>query len=253
MDTKMSTLIALTLFFIGAIIVSVHISFGVGKETGYNEGFLAGNASGFEEGNKTGFEKGFSAGKAAGYIKGRDEGFAVGREEGYRIGYSEGNETGYAAGRADGHATGHAAGKEEGIQQGYSSGYAAGLDEGIPHKYKLRDPTYSEAVEFLEADKTDRKAYIKENFEYVCIDYAIEVCRNAQEQNLDCHAVELVFREATGAHVIIAFNTIDRGWVYFEPQDDREVKVGVGVRYYRDNNYRSEVQDDTIIKVNIIP
>ncbi|MEM2175466.1 MAG: hypothetical protein QXI58_07610, partial [Candidatus Micrarchaeia archaeon] len=84
---------------------------------------------------------------------------------------------------------------------------------------------------------------------------AIDVCKNAKNKSFDCHIVELIFKESEGSHVIVAFNTIDRGMIFIEPQNDREVKVGIGVRYYRDNNFRmpSNVIDDTIIKIKITP
>lgn len=252
MNANTSMYMAVVLF-LGVLIIAVYFSFTAGKSEGYAEGFFVGNSSGFEEGNRTGFGAGFSAGNEAGYDQGYAEGSASGREEGFQTGYAEGNSTGYAAGKDEGYSTGYVAGKEEGTQEGYSRGYSAGLNDSIPHKYSLRDPTYTEAVEFLEADKTDRNSYVEENFEYVCIDYAIEVCENAQKLHYDCHAVELVFKEAEGAHVIVSFDTIDKGWVFFEPQDDREVKAGVGVHYYRENRYVSDIADDTIIKVNILP
>jgi hypothetical protein len=237
------------IFFCGVAIIAGYFSFESGKETGYSDGFAAGYLQGFEKGNISGFY----SGETAGFQKGYDEGKAAGREEGFKLGYAEGNETGYTIGYDEGRAKGFVEGKNEGQQLGYALGYSTGLNDSIPHKYALRDPTYDEVIEFLARDKTDRNTYIEENFQYVCIDYAIDVCSNAQKQHLDCHVVELVFKEAEGAHVIVAFNTIDKGWVFFEPQDDRKVKVGIGVHYYKDNNYISDIPDDTIIKVNIIP
>ncbi|MGP3668260.1 MAG: hypothetical protein ACKD6N_06990 [Candidatus Bathyarchaeota archaeon] len=35
-----------------------------------------------------------------------------------------------------------------------------------------------------------------------------------------------------GTHALVVFETMDKGLVFIEPQVDREVKVGVGVRYW---------------------
>ena len=48
---------------------------------------------------------------------------------------------------------------------------------------------------------------------------------------------------------MLAFETTDKGLIYIEPQDDREVKVEVGVKYWEDNGYGKTDWDDTIKEV----
>ena len=254
MERKILTLI----LFLAAFIVIYFIadfSFNTGFSYGYDEGKANGTAEGFVLGNKSGFE----SGQLIGYKRGWIEGNISGREEGFKVGFREGNLTGYTIGRSEGYNSGYNSGYSEGYNvgqsDGYSKGYSAGLNDSIPHKYQLRDPTYNEVLLFLSSDNTDKNQYIGENFKYVCTDFSSDVCKNAQKLNLDCHVVEIVFKDAEGAHMVVAFNTIDKGWKFFEPQDDREVKVDVGVRFYRDNNYLTPegVIDDTIIKRTIFP
>jgi len=248
-------IIAIITVLIILFVVFVALSYRLGYDEGYTFGFDNGKEEGIYEGKQIGYEKGYKIGyelgNKSGYNEGYNQGYDVGKEEGFEIG----NKTGFTEGKKEGQQQGYQRGYNEGYNEGYEIGYSKGLNDSIPHKYSLRDPTYSEVLNFIKWDETNLKKYVAENFEYVCIDYSIDVCENAQARNLKCHVVELVFKNSTGAHVIVGFNTIDKGWIFIEPQDDREVKVGIGIRYYKDNNYipPEGVIDDTIIKVNIIP
>ncbi len=246
-------LLAILLVIINAVIIYFTYSYAYGE--GYSIGFGKGKEEGKYEGEQIGYEKGYKLGYAYGNKSGYEEGYNFGYNSGKEEGIIIGNKTGFIEGKELGIKEGEKQGYQKGYKEGYEFGYSKGINDSAPHKYYLRDPTYSEVINFIMWDETNLKKYNPENFEYVCIDFAIDVCKNAHAKNLKCHAVELIFKNATGAHVIVGFNTIDKGWIFIEPQDDREVKVGVGVRYYRDNGYgRPEgVIDDTIIKVNIIP
>jgi hypothetical protein len=244
-------IIAIIAFLIVLFVISVALSYRLGYNEGYAFGFDKGKEEGIYEGKQIGYEKGYKIGyelgNKSGYDEGYNQGYGVGKEEGFEIG----NKTGFAEGNKEGQQQGY----QKGYNEGYEIGYSKGLNDSIPHKYSLRDPTYSEVLNFIKWDETNLKKYVAENFEYVCIDYSIDVCKNAQARNLKCYVVELVFKNSTGAHILVGFNTIDKGWIFIEPQDDREVKVGIGIRYYKDNNYipPEGVIDDTIIKVNIVP
>ena len=182
--------------------------------------------------------------------------YAMGDTTGYGRGYSAGHNVGYSSGEQDGYNEGYVSGKAEGYDQGYdlgeAEGYEQGYDEGIQaglgHGYTLRDPTYEQAVIFLRRDKTDRNKYDEDS--YVCSHFARDVCNNAEVEGLRCAFVDL--RYAEGGHSIIAFDTIDKGLVYFEPQFDDEVKVIINRSYSRLNNYRVTFIDDTIIDILVI-
>jgi hypothetical protein len=53
------------------------------------------------------------------------------------------------------------------------------------------------------------------------------------------------------AHSVAAFETVDRGLVFIEPQFDDEVVVVVGNRYSVDNGYEEPDYDDTIVRFTI--
>jgi hypothetical protein len=182
--------------------------------------------------------------------------YAIGKSAGYGEGYSAGQEIGYSSGRQDGYNEGYALGGEEsydqgydlGMAEGYEQGYDEGIEAGLGHGYTLRDPTYKQAVAFLARDKTDKNEYDEDS--YVCSHFARDVDNNAEAEGLRCAFVDL--RYSQGGHSIIAFNTIDKGLVYFEPQFDDEVEVIMYRSYSRLNNYLEPSIDDTIMDVLVI-
>ena len=203
------------------------------------------------------YSQGETAGYADGYNKGHDAGqeggYSSGEIEGYQSGEKEGYEAGYLAGKADGYQEGVKAGYEEGIEVGYEEGVEAGLG----HSYTLRNPTYKEAKVFLEQDKTDKNRYVEGTYGvYVCSHFARDVCNNAEEADLRCAFVELRYTE--GGHALIAFDTVDKGLVYFEPTTDEVAKPIIGKRYYEcivpkpGYYYEEPYTDDTIMDILVI-
>jgi prefoldin subunit 5 len=98
------------------------------------------------------------------------------------------------------------------------------------NRYKLQDPTYSEALSFIRSDKTNIKPYDDDTFN--CAHYAQEVNNNAEEQNMRCAYVLVNLSE--GAHALVGFNTTDKGIIYFEPQNDYKVNLETGKDYWAD-------------------
>ena len=191
--------------------------------------------------------------------------YAMGGAAGYDSGHSVGQEAGYSLGKQDGYTEGYVSGKREGYNEGYTSGKADGYEEGyaegveasLGHGYTLRAPTYREAVTFLRQDKTDENELVEDTYGvYVCSHFARDVCNNAEEEGLRCAFIELRYPE--GGHTIVAFDTIDEGLVYFEPQTDEKVKPVVGKRYYKcivprpGYYYEEPSQDDTIMDILVI-
>jgi len=187
-----------------------------------------------------------SEGEAAGY----DSGYSVGQETGYSLGKQDGYDEGYELGKRDGYDEGYDLGKAD----GYEDGYEVGVEAGLGHGYTSRDPTYEEAVAFLRKDKTDKNKYVEDT--YVCSHFARDVCNNAEAEGLRCAFVELRYPE--GGHVIIAFDAIDEGLVYFDAGTDERVKPAVGKRYYRciepkpGYYYEKPQFDDTIMDILVV-
>ena len=105
------------------------------------------------------------------------------------------------------------------VMGGYQYGLSHGRDYAIKHieEYTtiIKAVPYSEVVRFVEEDKTETHEYTSS---FDCRDFARVLKENANKRGLKCAAVVLTY-SITG-HVINAFDTTDKGIVYFNPQDD---------------------------------
>lgn len=122
------------------------------------------------------------------------------------------------------------------------------------HGYTTKDPTYYEMIRFLRVDDTDKAEYIEG--EYQCTHFATELCNRAEEKGIRCAYVSLSYPGGTG-HAIVAFNTIDKGLTYIEPQFDDLVRVEIGKYFHKcivpksGYYYEKPDFDDTIEEVLI--
>jgi len=194
--------------------------------------------------------------------------YGMGEAAGYKTGHSVGHEAGYSVGKQDGYDEGYISGKQDGFNTGYTSGKTDGYDEGVQaglgHGYTIKDPTYAQVVAFIKEDKTNENKYMGVPDSgytytgiYICAHFARDVCNNAEGKGLRCAYVDLRYPEL--AHGIIAFNTIDQGLVYFEPQTDMIAKPVIGKRWYQCQEpppgysyYEPPSYDDTIMDILVI-
>ncbi len=122
------------------------------------------------------------------------------------------------------------------------------------HGYTIIDPSYRQMMDFIARDKTDENQYIEDR--YVCEDFAMDVCNNAEEEGIRCAFV--VINHPEWGHSIVAFNTVDKGLVYIESQTDEVVVPEIGEFYYRcvmpksGYYYEKPDYDDTIEKILVI-
>lgn len=152
----------------------------------------------------------------------------------------------------------YAAGYEQSYYPAYDNGYARGsligsadASEGqVGSIMELRIPTYAELREFLAADTTDSNQYI--NDVYNCFDYAAELNNAAEAFGL--RAAYVSIRGEGWAHALVAFDTLDDGLVYIEPQSDRVVDIVVGRPYpwWMAGASSSTVPDSPIEEIIII-
>lgn len=91
----------------------------------------------------------------------------------------------------------------------------------------LRNPTYEEMKDFLAKDPTSEKPYVAGVFE--CRHFATEVDNNAEAAGWECAFVLVCY--AQGQHAVVAFNTVDKGLVFVEPQTDDVIDIYVGGTY----------------------
>ena len=132
---------------------------------------------------------------------------------------------------------GYAEGEAEGYQVGYDVGYVQGVEDGAGSGWYIRDPTYAEAIAFINSDRTDENEYTDD---YVCYDFTADFDTNAFQMGYRCGFVYIEFPDS--AHAIACFNTTDRGLIYIEPQNDEIVDVAVGRIY----------SGDLIVKMGIV-
>jgi len=120
------------------------------------------------------------------------------------------------------------------------------------HGYTIKDPTYKEMMSFIKEDDTDESVYI--TGEYECTGFATDLCNNAEEKGIRCAYVTIRFPGGK-RHTIVAFNTIDKGLTYIEPQYDDLVNIVIGKPFHKcvvpkeGVVYGEPAQDDTIEKV----
>jgi len=135
-------------------------------------------------------------------------------------------------------------------EQGYSMGYGNGKEYVVTHidEYVTipKAVAYDEVVEFLEEDKTDSSVYTNE---YNCISFSATLKDRATMYGIKCAVVsmDLSGKYEDTAHAINAFDTTDKGIVYFDPQTDGE-RFGIyegGTYYLLGTTYK-------ITKVDII-
>ena len=121
---------------------------------------------------------------------------------------------------------GYAEGESEGYELGYVEGYVQGVEDGSESGWYIRDPTYDEAIAFINLDKTDENSY---NKTYVCYDFTADFSSNAFQAGYRCGFVYIEFFDS--AHAIACFNTTDMGIIYIEPQSDEIVTLTIGQLY----------------------
>ena len=120
------------------------------------------------------------------------------------------------------------------------------------HGYTIKDPSFKEMLRFLEEDDTDKAEYVKG--EYECIEFTTDLCNRAEENGIRCAYVSVRFPDGRG-HAIVAFNTIDKGLIYIEPQYDDLVNIVIGKPFYKcvvpkeGVTYVKPSHDDTILEV----
>jgi hypothetical protein len=200
--------------FVSGSLIGNHIGYGNGYQSGYREGENAG----IEEGNVIGYEVGYNFGDSHGYNKGYSEGNSAG----YQLGYDLGQKVGYTSGFKVGNGTGYI--------EGFNDSWQSGFQEA---GYHIRDPTYQEVLDFVEADQTDKILYDLKSFN--CFDFSAAVKKNAFDLGYRAFFVYIEFKVTS--HSVVAFNTTDEGIVFVEPQHDKVLSLEVGENYTSLNGF----------------
>jgi len=141
---------------------------------------------------------------------------------GNQASYQQGYEEGAIAGKLEAEANIKTR-LEESQAIGYDLGYRCGLGEAHCD-FCLNQPSHKQVLAFLDIDDTDELQGVN------CIVFTQRLLQNAHEAGWLCYPVILNFTEG-GSHVLVAFDTVDKGDVFIEPQTDEEVEVEVGKEY----------------------
>ncbi|MFA5056184.1 MAG: hypothetical protein WC562_08495 [Dehalococcoidia bacterium] len=136
-----------------------------------------------------------------------------------------------------------------GDSYGYDEGYNTGVIDGAGTGYELRDPTYSELQRFIEEDNTDKNEYVEGI--YSCSDFAASLNNNAVQLGYNAAYVYIAYPDGSG-HAINAFQTVDKGIIFIEPQYDDEVQLTIGSSYSEQNGYQASDHDDNIIRYVLV-
>ena len=87
-------------------------------------------------------------------------------------------------------------------------------------------PTYQQILSFISKDHTDIKIH---KWSYDCTEFTNELIANARDKGIFACTAELTYLDGKSGHVLVAFNTIDRGIIYVEPQNDNVMTKDFGV------------------------
>ena len=157
---------------------------------------------------------------------------SIGYDQGHAVGYNEGHAKGYPEGYNTGHSEGYDSGHAKGYDTAYTGGYDAGYKELSQTGKVYKNPTYQEMKDFLNRDTTNLHTYGgSAPGAYDCENFASDVCNNAEAAGIRAAVVGLDYENANAGHVIVAFETTDKGLIFIEPQSDGEVTIEVGIGY----------------------
>lgn len=156
-----------------------------------------------------------------------ERGFEDGLIQGYEDGFQDGSEAGY----------------QEGSKTGYTRGSWGGDDSSnTTGFYFVYNPTYDEVREILAE---------------IGMSSAREINAYAEARGMRAAYVRSqIARKASEGMVyiyqLVAFETVDRGFIIIEPWSHEEVRVEVGKRYSLLNSRPLKDYDDTITKITIV-
>ncbi len=163
--------------------------------------------------------------EAAAYVRGLEEG----RTQGYEIGLCDGEIDGYQEGSRIGYEKG---------REGYDS-YNSDEETGFYFTY---NPTYDELQAILaESNKTT----------------ATEINNFAEANGIRtayvrCQIARKTAERTVSVYHVVAFETVDRGFIIIRPRSLEEIEVEVGKSYSELNGFPTPPYDDTITKITIV-
>ncbi|GAJ10551.1 unnamed protein product, partial [marine sediment metagenome] len=92
---------------------------------------------------------------------------------------------------------------------------------------QVEDCTARDVQAFVKSDDTNLREY---DVGFNCVEYALLLARNAHWKGIPARVISLRFEDDT-PHMILAFLTGDKGWIFIEPRTDEQVYPNVGKIY----------------------
>ncbi len=156
----------------------------------------------------------------------RERGFEEGHAQGYEAGFHEGGKAGY----------------QEGSKIGYEMSQGKDISDEETGFYFTYNPTYDELQAILaESNKTSA----------VEINYYAEA-NGIRTAYVRCQIARKSTERTVYVYNIVAFETVDRGFIFIRPRSHEEVEVEVGKSYSELNGFPTPPYDDTITKITIV-
>lgn len=118
----------------------------------------------------------------------------------------------------------------------------------------LRNPTFDEMMAFLNKSTVNWNTYVSsQRGRYVCVDFACDLQDEAAGLGIRSAIVIVIFPKGSDSHALVAFETTDKGLIYWEPQVDHRMEVEIGRKYWSwiywpDYDYQIDY-DDTVVSI----
>jgi len=92
-------------------------------------------------------------------------------------------------------------------------------------------PTYSEVLNFVKEDDTDKQPYNETNYSFICTDYTNRFIANFRKKGF--YACEtILYLPDHQSHSLVAIYTTDKGLTFVEPQNDQIIfNLRIGDNY----------------------
>ena len=155
-----------------------------------------------------------------------EHGFEEGRTQGYEAGFREGSRAGY----------------QEGSKIGYEMSQDKDISDFGEGFYFTYNPTYDEVQAILAESKKTTATEINYYAEANGIRTAYVRCQIARKTT----------ERMIHIYHLVAFETVDRGFIIIRPRSHEEIEVEVGRSYSELNGFPTPPYDDTITKITIV-
>ena len=156
-------------------------------------------------------------------------------------GVEEGCAQGYETGSREGDRAGYQEGSKIGYEMGSEGHHSDNSDDGEDF-YFTYNPTYDEVREILA--KSNKTTAMEIN------DYA--EANGIRTAYLRCQIARKAAERMVYIYHLVAFETVDNGFIIIRPRSHKEIEIEVGKSYSELNGFPTPAYDDTITKITIV-